>query len=799
MVFDPDAYLAGADIQAPVAGTAPAVGFDPDTYLAEQPAQEAAQQPPGATITSEIPPTQPGDIGTPEFQETQERSQRQDTYSQLDPSWQKLSNPSVNSEIYYEDLVDIMGNPTLSLEPEGYLAAREMWDAPTMSQAVNVMKRGPVRNRAYKELKKRNFSDDLIGYMAKASGPGTDEFLAQLYSDIPSIALGIVGAKVGEIAAPGSPLLGPSIGAGIGAGIGQGLDVAARSQTNPERTSQMGGSDVAREVGIRGLQDAFGEGVGRLAVRGASKLLAPAKDDMIRGATRLSGELEEAGKNVAAQNMPLLMGEKLPGVSAAMTPEQMTANKLIDTVTEMAENSFTGQHHMFKTRKQQAAALGQWTENVLDDFAKGLTSKLSPSEMAVVLDDAVKSGRKSFSIHATKLYGEVDRLAHGAKINTGNLKKEAARMLRVMTPTTTEIVEGVPTGILDDLGQPITRTGEVSKKLAPSLKSKTTSRILKDFANLPDEVPVEYLAQWRSDLLQVGFQGTDIVPGKAKGAAKHLAKEIDSLFDNPALGLNPDARKMMKRANSYWKGGKERFNSKLIKTLTRQLADNPEKAVKTVFRPKATEQIRKVKSLTNDKTWKQMKHAYLADLIDSNRVSGQRFVNGTRFEESLNAMGDDALRLIFDKPGELARVRDISDMARMVQESPGGKGAIFVRIMESGAAGSLISGYNMKRAIATLFAGDAIARFITSKTGRKLLTEGMSLPANSAKAAGYTGRLMSELFKIRTELDREKLEQKKKQKKASFEASQPTTSRRDDTSPSILMSAKQGRISEGQQ
>ncbi|KKL66783.1 hypothetical protein LCGC14_2141540, partial [marine sediment metagenome] len=539
------------------------------------------------------------------------------------------------------------------------------------------------------------------------------------------------------------------------AAAGQGIDIGLRSLTHPERTAGIGMGDVAREIGIRGLIDAFGEGAGRLATRSAQKFLAPAKDDMIKNAARLSGELEEAGRDLSPKSIPLLMGEKLPNVSAAMTPEQQTANKLIDTITEIAENSFTGQHHMFKIRKRQAAALGQWTENVREMFGIGLARELSPGELAVVLDDIIMDGRKAFSIHATKLYGEVDQLARGVKVNTGPLKKEAAKMLRLMSPVAKEI-------------DPVTGK-EITRQLVPSLKSRPTSRILRDFAKLPDEVPVEYLAQWRSDLLQVGFQGTDIIPGKAKGAAKHLANEIDNLFDNPALGLNPEARKAMKRANAYWKGGKKRFNSKIIKTLVRQLEDNPEKAARTIFRPKAVEQIRKVKRLTDKKTWEQFKHAYLADLIDTNRVRGQRFVDGTRFQESLNAMGDDGLKLIFDKPGELARVQDIADLARMVQESPSGKGGIFVRIMESGAAGSLISGFRKKTALATLFAGDVIARFITSDTGRKLLTEGIQLPANSPKAAGYTGRLLSRLFLIRHQIDKERLAQKKRQQRKQAE------------------------------
>ena len=129
MAFDPDKFLEETSVAE----------FDPDAFLAET---AISSQPPGSELTSEDTSPEARTMVQESIQQDalrKQQQQRHTRYSTIDPDWRNLKSPQTNKQIGYEDLVGLMGGAAPSLEPEGYLAAREIWDAPNAAAAMRVM------------------------------------------------------------------------------------------------------------------------------------------------------------------------------------------------------------------------------------------------------------------------------------------------------------------------------------------------------------------------------------------------------------------------------------------------------------------------------------------------------------------------------------------------------------------------------------------------------------------------------------------------------------------------------------
>jgi hypothetical protein len=102
--------------------------------------------------------------------------------------------------------------------------------------------------------------------------------------------------------------------------------------------------------------------------------------------------------------------------------------------------------------------------------------------------------------------------------------------------------------------------------------------------------------------------------------------------------------------------------------------------------------------------------------------------------EKLNKLTPETMAEVFPK-GEAAEVIQVSRILDEVQRHKEGTGKMWIQLTQAGAMANLASGGRVgQMARTTLVLPWALSRLLTSKTGRKWLTTGLTAPTGSATA-----------------------------------------------------------------
>jgi hypothetical protein len=531
-----------------------------------------------------------------------------------------------------------------------------------------------------------------------------------------------VGAKAGAKIPAGHPLLkggavlgGAVLGAGIGGMGGKGYQQYYR-MTRPGAKYQPLG-ELYTDQAIAGIEEAASELAGRGIAKVGGKLLAPVKKRLLPGAKGLSHQLLKRG--------------------AHLTPAQMTESRIIDTVEGMAEKSFFGGNKLQRLKTlRQPAAFSKYVDDIVEQIAKGTKTQLSPEEVGDLLLDTIGGKRTAFKATAKAAYAKVDRLSKGTKVSLVELKNFARKTMKTAA----------------------TRKGIGSTQAGDTL--------LKKVLQLDDLVSFKQAQSLRSALIDER-SAMAVTRDKALGLAKQFTKLTDEAMDagGKTLGKADDAVSAWRVANKFYREGQEKFNKKIIKSLSKSLAENPEVAVKKIFRPQASKQIKAVKELVDNRTWQQLKTAYLEQLIrDTSDADG--VVLGKSFLNKLNKMGDETLKTIYNGQ-EIASIRSIGKMGEMLQKPTGGSGGMVIQLMQAGAAINLLTGGipDLTGESATiLFGPPVLSRMLANPIFSKYLSSGLRMPRSSPAAAALVTRLVKAKLKIEKEMRAEKQSPKEKER-----------------------------------
>jgi len=595
---------------------------------------------------------------------------------------------------------------------------------------------------------------------------------------------GIAGAKAGAIAGAkipaGHPLLkgatiagGAAIGAGIGGMGGKGYQQYYR-MTRPGAEPMTIG-DIYTEQAIAGIEEAASELIGRGVAKVGGKILAPVRKRLLPGASSLSKQLLKRG--------------------AHLTPAQMTESRIIDTIEGMAEKSFFGGGKLQRLKTlMQPKAFTKYVDDVVEQIAKGAKTNLSPEDVGDLLLDTIEGKKLAFRTTAKAAYAKVDKLSKGTKVSLVSLKEFARKTMK--TATTRKGIGSTQAG--DTLLKKVLQLDDmVSFKQAQSLRSALLDErsamavtrdkaigLAKQFVRLTD------------DAMDTGAKSLGLRGGLTKGSRftynkqpfrviKEIPREEGSGIVAQLIGkkgitpivLNEqliadqiqlkhlippiqkvdDAVDAWRIANKFYREGQEKFNKKIIKSLSKSLAENPEVAVKKIFRPQASRQIKVVKDLVDKSTWQQLKTANLEHLIRE-AADADGVVLGKSFLNKLNKLGDDTIKTIYNQQ-ELASIRSIGKMGEILQKPTGGSGNMVIQLMQAGAALNLLTGgipQLTKESATVLIAPPILSRMIANPTFSKWLGAGFRLPRSSPAAAALVTRLLKAKLKIEREMRAEK-------------------------------------------
>lgn len=584
------------------------------------------------------------------------------------------------------------------------------------------------RRKAFKELRDIGFTRGQI-----ASALAFEEGIKPP-SKLPQ-SIGATAAAVGVGLATGGPdptdiftvpaakrAFTGAIASGIGGVGGKSIQMAL----DPD--AEFNFTELAKVFGEEAVLDL----IGTETLAGARKLLGGTAQTAIPGAKRLSDKLAGAGKDI--------------GIETRFLPAQFSENQLIDTIQGIGENSLVGSNTVFQFKKGQVKAAASLADNLADDIAEGAT-KGSFGDASNLLLDTIEDRGISHGVAAKKLYGALD-------------------IEFLESGITSNVDEIVDLSSYRKIGQEL--RGKIAKADDIGFSPSTLQTIDKA-KNRTQNASFETAIDIRSGLLSLKRAAESKLTPEPK-AIKPLAdliKEIDSSMAAAARNTTPKAEGMWRRANAFLKAGKKRFNNKAIRTLIKNIPDNPDGAL-TIFKNKTN--IQRVKKAVGPKVFQDVKGAWIQQLIadahkvDPSAAKGIGEPIGIKILRKFNGIGQDALDAAFT-PVEQESVRDIGRILGIVQAKTGGQAGALRFVQGSALAGivasPLVEGEVGKKVGTTsglLLLGPAVLGKLMTKPGfNKLLSEGVKVEPGTETGVKITARLVRNVMQARREINTERL------------------------------------------
>jgi hypothetical protein len=552
----------------------------------------------------------------------------------------------------------------------------------------------------------------------------------------------------------------PVRGAIAGRAVGEAVQRAGERFFITERQKSFG-KDVT-ETSIQSALAGLGEFASRGIVSVGGRILKPAGQTKKFGVRGLQEALEEAGEQVTIKDIPEEIGEiavlKPGGVGLArppvIPPGAATTSKLFATLDNISDKAVTSMGKVQETRLgSNIPAFIKQSDLVLDSFADDLAKQLDPSQLGAVLNDVIEGGggaREAARGIYRRFYGQLDNLVGGAEIVDYRVTKKIAK----------DLVDLVDTGKL--------------------LKgSDEGAAIVRNVADLSDSGGFQNAITNRSQILELKRKFDLAGDRSAARIMEKLGSSLDNAMEAAAKGQGEATNQLWRRGNAVFKAVDKRFAPKVISQLAKEAADSPELAAKTIFRDGLPTRINRVKKillspagktasqvLEGKQTWGQLKHAYVASIFNKAK-STDGIIFGQNLLSSLDSMGDDALKVIF-QPDEIKRLKNLGRTGKLVQGKIVGEGGMLIQLMQPGAAAGAIAGDAKTRlaSLGILAIPPVWARMATHPKWSKFLIEGLAdINKKGVKAStAATTKLLRAYFRVRKEYLAEQAQKTREQR-----------------------------------
>lgn len=408
-----------------------------------------------------------------------------------------------------------------------------------------------------------------------------------------------------------------------------------------------------------------------------------------------------------------------------ITLAQTTQNRIIDLMESISEGSIAGGGYLqrLKTVRIPQAILKE-VDSISGRFTTAL-GKLSREEIGDIIFDALTKENTTFKHASKSLYKQVDKLIkRSGKVGLVNIKAL----------------------------QKFSKSRLQSK--VNILRSQTGDTLLESIMALPENITFKQATSLRSSLLTYA-RTMSSTKDVALGATKQLAKLADNAIEKTGKNLSGDALTMWRFANKFHREGKELFNEKLIKDLTRLSVNRqPEKIIPRIFQKGASKQIKLLKNTVDKDTWDVLKHGYVESILQKGKIETGEFV-GKNF---LNNLDDDVLKATLSTD-EIKMLKDLGEAAELLQRPAsafGSTGRIVVAMSQAG----VITGSAFKKkpgfAATILFTPYAMSRIVTNKKWNRMLLDGIQDPVKFSSS-------LARLARVATQFDMENLANRRKQ------------------------------------
>lgn len=471
--------------------------------------------------------------------------------------------------------------------------------------------------------------------------------------------------------------------------------------------------------------------------------------DVAGGLGSALGPVVNAGLAAAGGAVPGESAVALRPVSSGLTAEEQAAvNFAHERGIPLSAATETG--NKFVQSAQKVAA------------SQPLGAGVSKAASEATRDALVKTGQSLVEIPTTEEAAgnsvasalEAKRASHAA-----GAREAYSRLEQIENdPTNTQTVKTgertINTGVLDESGNPVTRTESITKDIAVPVDMTPVIKSLRPiYDKLSEELPIaQRQASPGFTAIKNIVEGDTMVPASVAeanlGAVKQIQRETVSPKSKFLAGQAVDAMRPVvddavsaagDDAISALREGRALTKAKYATQAT--IDQLPTEPVKLFNKLTANEDtninlLRDVQSKAPG-SMPALGRAVLQGLVDSATASeGAR--PGTAFT-NWNKIGDATKQILFPDPVARKGIDNFFTLAKKVAENPNPSGSAVVAYSMA-PAGLMI--HNPVAATATLLSGYGVAKLLNSPTGVRLLTEGMKVPLKTpAVAAGIAAQI----------------------------------------------------------
>lgn len=421
--------------------------------------------------------------------------------------------------------------------------------------------------------------------------------------------------------------------------------------------------------------------------------------------------MRPAAKAVTSATRSMLAYAQSKGIP--LTAAEISGSKVIAQLENLLDKTPLGHGAIQRFRDRQVEAI----RNLRDQLAQKMGTSEDAAVVGQMAKDAIAANSQKMRGESDALYGALGEKAAGAQIPIGQTK-QAAKML------------------LDK-----------EMKAAPQFRNegivKMAQNILSVEAGAVDFDNLQAMRRYLGGIIEaedaaraLGQPGVKFMGSAEAGAAKLLTKSSEADLGLFAAAGGEDIKKTYDAARTFYREGRAVFNEKSVRAA---LKADPERVVDVVFRPGAITTIRAVKKAAGQAGFAPLKQKFIEKVIPE---VGDNFSPGA-FRRALDKYGDDTLKEIFEPAelSEITRMADISSRLQMANKLPGTQGSARTNAALLTGLGAGYVGVLTPGGVGILLAPKVLAELYVTDAGRKLLTEGFSIAANSPRAAKAAGAI----------------------------------------------------------
>ena len=371
------------------------------------------------------------------------------------------------------------------------------------------------------------------------------------------IAAGMTGGAsapitLGRIALLSRPFLSNLARRSAAAGVGgAGGSAVATTTIDPK-------DDMVKEVIRAAIENAAGEGIGGLAVKGIQKAVAPGMK-LLRGADDAIKTIEEqreiikAGKASAIDKAAKIELEEA-AKKGLLTPGIVADSEFLDQIQNIVKSGVFGSGGL---RKAEAGA-ETIAKSGIDDFVNQFIITDNKVATGKLIQESLAKQRNAFDAIVDAKYKNVDDLLGIVKDPKTGVVVSSKSPLINTTP-----YHNLLNARIKDL-----------QKVAGGSQDKAALELLEFQKTLPYNADFSLINQYRQKLLQLGRSANTTNTKNIASFTKEyniLEKEITGLLENAAV--SPEAKKAFFEANRFYREGLEDFNNQIITKLVEKRPD----------------------------------------------------------------------------------------------------------------------------------------------------------------------------------------------------------------------------------